>query len=76
MTSANCGLIKMDNLFRNVCLRSDTLCRNNPKGQRIAKAVSHFSYTCKTVQQVILAEVLPAFTEPENTKIKASGIFI
>lgn len=49
MALANCGLIKRDNLFRNVCLRNDTSCRNNPKGQRIVKAVSHFSYTCKVV---------------------------
>jgi len=49
MALANCGLIKRDNLFRNVFLRSDTLCRNSPKGQRIVKAVSHFSYTCKIV---------------------------
>jgi hypothetical protein len=49
MVLANCGLIKRDNLFRNVFLRSDIICRNNPKGQRIVKAVSHFSCTCKTV---------------------------
>jgi len=49
MALTNCGLIKMDNVFRNVCLRNDTLYRNNPKGQRIVKAVSRFSYTCKIV---------------------------
>lgn len=39
----------MDNFFRTVCLRNDTLYRNSPKGERIVKAVSHFSYTCKIV---------------------------